>query len=856
MNYSECSLWKNSLAEQNDMHDPKRTELRESYIQARKNISGLLDKIRDDFPNLTLHDISHVDTLWKTASVIIGDDYEITPLEGYILGCAFLIHDAALCYEAFDGKENLRATIVWKDCFAEIRNNDKIKAEDKEYEADFMAIRIMHAQQATKILDKLFKRADGSSYYIIENQTLRDHLKTLISDIAYSHHWSIDQVSRKLLTQENALAEFPKEWRINPQKLACIIRCADAAHLDSGRAPDYLFHILKLNGVSYNHWKAQNFLAQIDVDTNMPDRVKITSTKKFEESDFNAWNVAYDAVVVLNNEIKSSNRLLKSINPNLCFQAKEVAGAFSREELSQYIRTVNWTPCEATIHISNVADLISNLGGSKLYGNEDHLLIVFRELIQNARDAIKAREHYDPDFKDGVINITLTQVDNKVRIIISDNGIGMSKQTITNYLLNFGSSFWQSDLAKQEFQGLRSSEFLSIGKYGIGFYSIFMVAEQVYVKSRRFDDGLENTTQLKFPHGLTLSPIVAQTKGNSNISTAIEFIIDITSYQSSYSIKRNVMGESNFDVPFHKVISALCAGLDVDVFYQDDEIAKVIIHENIENPKFNKCQWLKDISFAEYQNNNCLIDYIDKNYHRLEYIRENGHIVGLAALHMKGRITGSKYNFLSNNTIGGLCSSFHSKEDGDFIGYLDYYSETSNRNSSSKRRASDDTMKSWIEQQLGVIGSFNNVDLLYLPYTLFNYKIDPLRLITLLIVFKDGKQEIMNISSIINELQLGKRFLVLKSSISSNIPEVHYDLDKAKAKLEPIDMFFMPIERGGFNELDFVDNKPQKEYTLLGCLWRTAEQQGCDLVYSEIPDFVKPIIGKTMCSALVIETLK
>lgn len=856
MNYSECSLWKNSLAEQSGKYEDQRTVLRESYIQARNNIFELLNKIRGDFPNLTLHDISHVDTLWKTASVIIGDDYKITPLEGYVLGCAFLIHDAALCYEAFDGKENLRATVVWKDCFADIRENDKIKAEDKEYEADFMAIRIMHAQQATKILDKLFKRANGSSYYIIEDQTLRDHLKTLISDIAYSHHWSIDQVSRKLLTQENALSEFPKEWRINPQKLACIIRCADAAHLDNGRAPDYLFHILNLNGVSYNHWKAQNYLAQIDIDTSMPDRVKITSTKKFEESDFSAWNVAYDAVVVLNNEIKSSNRLLKSINPDLCFKAKEVAGAYSREELSQYIRTVNWTPCEATIHISNVADLISNLGGSKLYGNEDHLLIVFRELIQNARDAIKAREHYDPHFKDGVINITLSQLDSKVRIIISDNGIGMSKQTITNYLLNFGSSFWQSDLAKQEFRGLRSSDFLSIGKYGIGFYSIFMVAEQVYVKSRRFDDGLENTTQLKFPHGLTLSPIVADIKGSSNISTAVEFIIDTNSYQASYSIKRNVMGESGFDVPFYKVISSLCAGLDVDVFYQDDKTNKISIHQNIKAPNFDKCQWLKDISFAEYQNNDSLINYIENNYNRLEYITENGHIVGLAALHIKSRIAGSKFNFLSNNTIGGLCSSFHSKEDHDFIGYLDCYSETANRNSNSGKRASDDTMKSWAEQQLRTIGSFNNVDLLYVPYTLFNYKMDTLILTTLLIIFKNNKQEIMSISSLIRELQLGKRFLILKSSISDNTPEAHYDLDKVKAKLEPNDMFFIPIERGGFNELDFVDNKPKDYNSLLGCLWREAERQDCDLVYYEISDFVKPIIGSKMCSALIIKTLK
>lgn len=62
-------------------------------------------KIRKDFPPLTVHDISHVDSLWQVVSVITGDDYEINPLEGFVLSCAFLMHDAVLSYEAVGGKE-------------------------------------------------------------------------------------------------------------------------------------------------------------------------------------------------------------------------------------------------------------------------------------------------------------------------------------------------------------------------------------------------------------------------------------------------------------------------------------------------------------------------------------------------------------------------------------------------------------------------------------------------------------------------------------------------------------------------------------------------------------------------------
>ena len=90
-----------------------------------------------------------------------------------------------------------------------------------------------------------------------------------------------------------------------------------------------------------------------------------------------------------------------------------------------------------------------------------------------------------------------------------DDGVGMSVSTIKDYFLNFGKSFWGSDLAKREYPGLRSSGFKSIGQYGIGFYSIFMVAAKVIVKTRKYDSSLDDNLVLKFPNGLGLSPIVS-----------------------------------------------------------------------------------------------------------------------------------------------------------------------------------------------------------------------------------------------------------------------------------------------------------------------------------------------------------
>lgn len=99
MLYQNTSLLKRTLGKKDNTTDPFRI----SFEKARENAMFLLDKIRIDFPNLTVHDITHVDSLWNVADTIIGDKYEINPLEGYILGIAFLIHDAALSYEAIGG---------------------------------------------------------------------------------------------------------------------------------------------------------------------------------------------------------------------------------------------------------------------------------------------------------------------------------------------------------------------------------------------------------------------------------------------------------------------------------------------------------------------------------------------------------------------------------------------------------------------------------------------------------------------------------------------------------------------------------------------------------------------------------
>lgn len=195
-----------------------------------------------------------------------------------------------MSYDSVDGVEKLRATAEWKDYIYDMRQKKNMLVAEQEKEADFATIRTLHAKHAEVLMKNKFTRANGTTFYILEDDILRTNLNELIGQIAASHHWNINRVA-KLSTQLNSLPGYPRDWRINPQKLACIIRCADAGHIDAGRAPDHLYRILRVNGVSRDHWKAQNMLAMVDIDQDNNARAIINSIRNFKEEDFSAKSI-------------------------------------------------------------------------------------------------------------------------------------------------------------------------------------------------------------------------------------------------------------------------------------------------------------------------------------------------------------------------------------------------------------------------------------------------------------------------------------------------------------------------------------------------------------------------------------
>ena len=112
----QSPLWRRTYGE--SLSDPIVSRLVTSLRGARERASLLTSRIVDSLPGLTLHDISHLDALWGVASTIAGDDYTLNPLDCYLFGTAVLLHDAALCHEAYSGgRDAVRATTQWRDAY-------------------------------------------------------------------------------------------------------------------------------------------------------------------------------------------------------------------------------------------------------------------------------------------------------------------------------------------------------------------------------------------------------------------------------------------------------------------------------------------------------------------------------------------------------------------------------------------------------------------------------------------------------------------------------------------------------------------------------------------------------------------
>lgn len=130
--------------------------------------------------------------------------------------------------------------------------------------------------------------------------------------------------------------------------------------------------------------------------------------------------------------------------------------------------------------VSKLLDIVINSLYSEKY-------IFLRELVSNASDACDKLRYYalmNPGIaKDnGEFKVIIKPDDQENTLTISDNGIGMNKDDLINHLGTIAKSGTADFVNNAKDNG---SVVDLIGKFGVGFYSAFMVAQKVEVVTKR-----------------------------------------------------------------------------------------------------------------------------------------------------------------------------------------------------------------------------------------------------------------------------------------------------------------------------------------------------------------------------------
>ena len=181
---------------------------------------------------------------------------------------------------------------------------------------------------------------------------------------------------------------------------------------------------------------------------------------------------------------------------------------------------------EFQAEVSRLLDIVANA----LYTQRE---IFLRELISNSSDACD-RLRYDaiekPELvKDGAdfgINVTFDA--NARTVTVTDNGIGMTKDDLIKNLGTIAHSGTR-ELVKN-LNGDSKKNMSLIGQFGVGFYSVFMVAEKVSVLSKKAGETLAHVWVSDGRGTYTIDEALKDTRGTEIVlhikEDASEFLLD------------------------------------------------------------------------------------------------------------------------------------------------------------------------------------------------------------------------------------------------------------------------------------------------------------------------------------------
>jgi molecular chaperone HtpG len=258
--------------------------------------------------------------------------------------------------------------------------------------------------------------------------------------------------------------------------LMVLVRIADYMQIQKERAPAVLYRIRNLKSpYSQREWELHNSIDYFVRTADDPEKIFVQCSPKNTESFLRIKTLLED----IQFELDKSWAVLGEAYGTTRFQSLGLNLRRIVTNVNEEDKTFKFVPRK--INYSTDPSILKLLV-RPLYNNNPAVGI--RELLQNAIDA--CREHTAKDFStkaEVVVRIVRTSIG--YQLIVEDNGIGMTEQTLIQYYFRAGMSFRESrDWVNAFTDRNRSSLIIRSGKFGIGSLAAFLLGDEIHVETR------------------------------------------------------------------------------------------------------------------------------------------------------------------------------------------------------------------------------------------------------------------------------------------------------------------------------------------------------------------------------------
>lgn len=438
----------------------------------RDQVAPELSYTNVTFPFFTPHDeFNHIHPLFFLAERLLGREVieGLNAAELFVLSCSLYAHD-------------------WGMAVSEKEKNCILGIEQVDPAGSFRLLSEEHLAFSKSLRDRGIANppdqvgavpADVWQTYIRETHAARSaqrvrhffssrdkHAGEAVALVCEGHNLDVERL-RSFDTSSPIQAEV-----VNVRALGLFLRLIDLFDIAQDRTPYALWKFVSPEEqISKLEWEKHQAIGSVVVEPFLETSrvIKVSGAT----DDHRVYAALEDLRDYCKDQLCLSNGLLNELTPS--YQPRLV-------EIDWKIKANGFEPI--TVRFDFDRQSMIKLLSDEIYQGDRYVFL--RELLQNSVDAIRLRRELHKTKGTGVVFRGAIRVevdhrsDGQTVVSWSENGTGMSRFIIKNYLTVAGKSFYRSD----DFKKLGVS-MDPISRFGVGILSCFMTAERVDVLTRQ-----------------------------------------------------------------------------------------------------------------------------------------------------------------------------------------------------------------------------------------------------------------------------------------------------------------------------------------------------------------------------------